>query len=414
MPAADKDVPAILLPTGLPAADAHAPAAGAAQQRFEDAALAARRIAHDYGNLLTAILGFSDLALAQVGPDARWRPYLAEIHRAAVQGARLTDRLRLLAPRPTPPGAVASLARVMDAEEERLRPLWGAHVHFRRDLPNDLPPVAAEPDSVRQAVAALLDNAGESLDGEGTVTVTVSARPVSLTAEACSGLSGRPRPGPCVEVAVADTGRGLSPEARQRLLREPFFTTKPGHCGLGMIAVPTALAAAGGGVRLDAGPKGGTVARLYLPAAAAAPPGGEHILVVDDDPMVLRLVCATLKGAGYRPQPAADAAEALAAFARAAADPFRLVLSDVRMPRMGGLELARRLRERDPAVHVVFMSGQVGEDFPPSGPPAGDVALVSKPFRPEGLLRAVRAALDGRTRPAALPGTEEKLPQRSP
>src|SRR5262249_57746443 len=114
----------------------------------------------------------------------------------------------------------------------------------------------------------------------------------------------------------------------------------------------------------------GAGVRLALPAApAAAPvpipapgPRGERVLVVDDDPLILQFVCATLERAGYRVQPAASAAEALQSYAAAAGDPFRLVVSDVIMPDVSGVDLARRLLGRDAGVRVLFMSGQVAGD----------------------------------------------------
>jgi DNA-binding NtrC family response regulator len=112
-------------------------------------------------------------------------------------------------------------------------------------------------------------------------------------------------------------------------------------------------------------------------------------------------VCTTLEQAGYRPQPAASGAEALEAFCAPAGEPFRLVLSDVIMPSMGGVELARRLRRLDPNVNLLFMSGQVSAELTGENIGNWNFHLLQKPFRAEGLLHAVRTALDrGSGRPA--------------
>src|SRR5262249_20680509 len=155
---------------------------------------------------------------------------------------------------------------------------------------------------------------------------------------------------------------------------EPFFSTKPRHRGLGLPIVFGILRSFQGGFRIDAGPIGGTQVRLYLPSAArpAAPvpeearPAsvqGDRMLVVDDDPMVLRLVCATLEQSGFRAAATTSGAEALTTYTAAGEDQFGLVLADVLMPEMNGIELARRLLRLDPSVNLLFMSGQVLSDL---------------------------------------------------
>jgi DNA-binding NtrC family response regulator len=142
---------------------------------------------------------------------------------------------------------------------------------------------------------------------------------------------------------------------------------------------------------------------MYVPVAVAPVPAvtvgkqvgkGDRILVVDDDKSILRMICATLERAGYRVEAATSAEEALTCYATAAQDRFDLVLSDLAMPRVTGVDLARKLLTRDAQVRVLFMSGQA-----PNEPLRPDIAargfdFLSKPFRPDGLLRAVRGAID--------------------
>jgi DNA-binding NtrC family response regulator len=162
------------------------------------------------------------------------------------------------------------------------------------------------------------------------------------------------------------------------------------------------------------------VARLLLPVAdvpvsavvpAVAPAPGsaaphEKVLVVDDDPMILQFVSTTLEQAGYRVTAVTSADEALSSYVAAGSDPFCLVLSDVVMPRANGVDLARRLLTHNADARILFMSGQVSPDFARADFADRDFDLVSKPFRPEGLLRAVRGALD-RDRPMSLPSQDE-------
>jgi DNA-binding NtrC family response regulator len=118
------------------------------------------------------------------------------------------------------------------------------------------------------------------------------------------------------------------------------------------------------------------------------------VLVVDDDPMLLQFVARSLEGAGYRPQSVTNTEAALLAHAQVGSDPFRLVLTDVLMPGLSGVDLADRLLQRDPTVRVLFMTGQVSLDYVQQHFRGKSFEVLAKPFRPDGLLRAVRIALD--------------------
>jgi signal transduction histidine kinase/ActR/RegA family two-component response regulator len=385
----------------------------ARQQRLETAADVTRRIAHDFGNVLTGILGFIELALAQQVPaNTALHSHLTEVYRSAQAGAQFTHQLRLFSRRQSTTSRSCLLAGVLAEEEARVRGLdrdgqWALSV----SVPTDLPPVALDADHLRQVLAALLDNAREALAGPGSITV--SARAAELSAADCLGLFGAVRPGPHVEVCIADTGSGLSPEAQRRLFAEPFFTTKPRRRGFGLAIAYGILHAHRGGLRLYPGAEHGALARVVLPAAprsalvphagtaAALGQGngserevGEKVLVVDDDPQVLRYVASTLQQAGYRVQAVSNAEDAWQSYLAQNADPFRLVLSDVVMPRTTGIDLARRLLANDGLVRVLFMSGRVAPDFTRQGLAPNRIDLLTKPFAPDGLLRAVRSALD--------------------
>lgn len=372
-------------------------------QRLDDAARVALRLAHDFGNVLTSILGFGELALGQLEPGSTCHGYVSEVHRAAEQGHELIQRMRWFGRRDGQPADGCSLEGVLGEALARARGQPDLGPQYRLDLTPALPPVAVDPEALRAALDEVLANAREAVAGPGVVCVAVC--PTDLSAEACLDVIGGPSPGAYVEVAVSDDGPGISVDVRRRLLGELFVTTKPRHRGLGLAVVSGILRAHGGGLRLDAGPQGGTQVRLYFPAVPAADPvsgsaggpapaGGERVLVVDDDPMVLQVVCTTLRRAGYRVDAVGGGAEALACYAGAGAEPYRLVLSDVVMPRLGGVELARQLLGQDPGANLLFMSGRVSADFSQANLAGWQFDVLPKPFRPEGLLRAVRAALD--------------------
>jgi CheY-like chemotaxis protein len=274
------------------------------------------------------------------------------------------------------------------------------------------------------ALIEVVMNAREAIDKSGVIRVAARVRELD-SAQALEFVGTPPR-GEYLELAIADSGVGFTAEAKRRVLSDPFFTTKPRHRGLGLAAAYGILSAHYGGIQIVDGPKGGTEVRLLFPVSrqaatvakprsAKGPTAGERILVVDDDLMVLQVVCATLERAGYRVQPMSNGADALAEYDTDSDDPFGLVLSDVIMPRMSGVELARQLLRKDPEANLLFMSGQISPDFAQANLAGWRFDVLSKPFRPDGLLRAVRAALDrsATCAPAAAQGAGLDRPEPS-
>jgi signal transduction histidine kinase/ActR/RegA family two-component response regulator len=395
------------------------------QQNLEVSAAVTRRLAHDFGNVLTGILGFTELALAQQVPTTTpLHNYLSEVYRAAQTGAQLTQQLRLFSRRQASSSRSCPLTVVLGEQEARLFSAREAGVNLRLNVPTDLPAVALDAEHLGHVLAALLDNAREALLGPGSISV--SARPVELSDADCRELYGSLRPGAHVEIIIADTGVGLSPEVQKRLFSEPFFTTKSRRRGCGLAVTYGILQAHRGGFRLYPGEERGVVARVLLPvfspsrvAEAEAQPRagaqtavlhgevvrpterargerarGERVLVVDDEPDILRFVGTCLEHVGYRVDCVTGGEAALTRYFAQPSDPYRLVLTDVRMPGVGGVELARRLLERDPGVRVLFMSGQVSPEFTNQDFAQHAFELLTKPFLQEHLVRAVRAAID--------------------
>ncbi len=244
----------------------HQPPTGR-QYRLDDSAPAVRRIAHDYGNVLTSILGFAELALNNLPKKHPLTEHLTEIYRAAQVGERLTNQLRLFSRRHWPLNQPARVADVASAQAERIRAAFPA-VRVALELAEALPDLSVDREPLGHVLGQLLDNAAEAVVEAGCVRLR--ARNVQLDEPQCAELLGNARPGLFVEVAVEDSGCGLSVEARQRLFVEPFFTTKSQHRGYGLYVVFGVLQSHGGGFLLDPLPAGGTVARVYLPTATVA------------------------------------------------------------------------------------------------------------------------------------------------
>jgi signal transduction histidine kinase/CheY-like chemotaxis protein len=370
------------------------------QGKLEAAAALTSRLAHDFGNVLTGILGFAELSISQLPPDSLPRRYVEEIWQAAQQGARWIQKLQMFSRRRSQPFLPATLPMVVAPEKTRLGPLWEGRVELRVTVPEDLPALGLDAESLREILSQLLDNAGEAFAAPGVVTL--AARTVDLSEQDCQELLGNAAPGAHVEVTITDSGSGFSAEARQRLFVDPFFSNKPRHRGLGLAVVYGLLQSSRGGLRFGPHPDQGTTVRVLLPIARAEEPSpapttaklanGDRVLVVDDDTLTVRFITSVLESAGYQVQGARSAAEAQELYGSGTPG-FDLVLTDVVMPQQDGFDLVRVLQKRDPRLNVLFMScRQDGQDWPQDSV-LRDHDLLLKPFRPEGLLRAVRAAL---------------------
>jgi signal transduction histidine kinase/CheY-like chemotaxis protein len=368
----------------------------ALQGRMENVAQVTGRLAHDFGNILTGILGFAELSLSQAPLDSPQRRYLSEVVQSAQHGAAWVRKLQTFSRRSRAKGPPSQLGATLAEETDRCRQAWGSTIALLVAPADTLPPVAVDAEAVREMLRQLLENAREAITDRGVVTL--SARAANLTEHDALELIGNARPGRHVEITITDTGSGLSSETRRRLFGDVFFSTKNRQRGLGLAMVYTYLAANQGGLRFGPDPEQGTAVRVYLPVAAdrngTSPRGaGEScapVLVVDDDPMVLEVVCNLLTQAGYRVQGTTEPGKAVDLFA-AAAEPFRLVISDVHMPGMNGYEMTRRLRSADPRLHLLFISGHT--DLSPADGQPRDFLLLKKPFESRALMQAVSAAL---------------------
>ena len=235
-------------------------------QRLEDMARVAGRVAHDFDNILTGVLGFTELTQTAVpaGPAHR---HLAELYRVGQQGVELTKRLHLLSRAAGAKPVAMPLAGILADAERRRRKRLPEKVALEVQPALGLPPVMIDAEAIRSALDELLANAVEACADGGKVVV--SAETVTLSDADCRQLLGRAAAGEFVLVTVADSGAGFSPQARARLFVEACFSTKPRHRGLGLPIVYRVLYSHHAGLLLDTDTQGGTVARVFLPVAVA-------------------------------------------------------------------------------------------------------------------------------------------------
>jgi PAS domain S-box-containing protein len=384
-------------------------------QKMEAVGRLAGGVAHDFNNLLTVISGYSELALLRVreAADNDVRDELEEIKGTAVRATSLTQQLLAFSRQQVVRPKLLNLNEVVVEIERMLDRLIGEDVALVVTLDPGVGPVVADAGQLEQVLLNLAVNGRDAMPDGGTLTIETAA--VELGQPLDSEL-GRLEPGRYVRLAVTDSGVGMDAETRGRVF-EPFFTTKElgKGTGLGLSTVYGILEQSGGQVRLDTAPGCGTSVEIYLPVAARAATaeptpaatgpasGSGTILLVEDEASVRDLAQRMLEGNGYRVLSAAGGSEALQLCA-SNDERLDLILTDVVMPGMRGVEVAQRVARLRPGLRVLFMSGHTDNTIDSSM--SGSVHFLQKPFTLVELLDAVREALEA---PAPSLAPEEEL-----
>jgi nitrogen-specific signal transduction histidine kinase/ActR/RegA family two-component response regulator len=370
-------------------------------QRTESIGVLAGGIAHDFNNLLTAIMGQTGMALDQMEPEAPGRDNLEKALRASEKAAILTKQMLAYSGR----GQFAiQPVPINHLIQENLRFLEAAmpkQVRFVLDLEDGLPNVTADPGQLQQVVMNLVINGAEAI-GEAPGTITIRTRAL------CPGTDGfGPWPlgaqdlaeGDYVGLEIADTGCGMPRDVLARVF-DPFYTTKPKGHGLGLSAVQGILRGHRGGLGVESKVGAGTTFRILLPAGgldeAMAPPAeagaaagaGRAVLVVDDEEYLLEVVSDSLAVTGHTCLLARSGEEGLDLF-RLHGSAVDLVLLDLSMPGIGGVETFKRLRALDPGLPIILSSGYAREEAMAQ---LGDLTadgFLQKPYVARDLARIV-------------------------
>lgn len=356
-------------------------------QKLESVGRLAGGVAHDFNNLLQVINGFSEMLLTQMDESNPAREPVAMIRDAGERAAALTRQLLAFGRRQATEPRLINLNQLIREQARLLRPLIGEAIALEVHESDGLGLVMADEGQLHQILLNLVVNARDAMPQGG-----------SLMLETRNAISDA---GHMVVFSVRDTGTGMTEEVRKRLF-EPFYTTKrEGEgVGLGLATVYGIVRQHGGAIEVESEPGQGSTFSVLLPCArqpsdeAALDCGecqkgeGQTVLVVEDDDSVRRLACAALSNYGYRLLDARGPKEALQ-IAISGGRRIDLVLTDMVMPEMSGAELARRLKEWNPGIRVLLMSGYSTQD-----PAADGLEIVPKPFTLPGLAARVRTALD--------------------
>jgi two-component system, cell cycle sensor histidine kinase and response regulator CckA len=369
-------------------------------QKLEAIGRLAGGVAHDFNNVLTAILGSAELLMMDTPPGEHAREEVEIIRDAAARAQDLIRQLLAFSSRQVLQPVVLDLNDLITDLGRMLRRLIGEDLTLDTDLARDLCAVRADPGQVEQVLVNLAVNARDAMPDGGRLAIRTENVDVTDGGDVPAG--------PYVRIEVTDTGTGMDAPTLARVF-EPFFTTKERGkgTGLGLASVYGIVRQSGGHIAVTSTPGVGTSFRIHLPRVDAPvdaapaprvvsvpPAGSETVLVAEDEQMVRVLIRKVLEQAGYTVLLASGGAEALQLAARHAG-PIQILVTDVVMPGMNGRELARRLLELRPDTKVLYLSGYADDAVERHGVLDPGTAFMQKPFSPGALANRVREVLGG-------------------
>ncbi|SNB74673.1 GAF domain-containing protein [Arboricoccus pini] len=377
-------------------------------QRVQAVGTIASGVAHNFNNILGAILGYAEMALEQTGPGSTAGTYVREILSSGRRAADVVEQILTLSRQRDHHLQQVELGDLLDETIRLLEISLAAKVAYVVHKGTSPLTVAADPAEVQQVIMNLARNAAQAMDGEGQVTISLDLEVVTAPRQLSHGELAT---GAYARLCVEDHGVGMSRAVIENIF-EPFFTTKDAGTGLGLATIRVMVTEHQGAIDVESEPGRGSVFTVYLPHAqqVANLPGrtgstfqgqGEIVMIVDDEVGLLRITEEAVASMGCEPMGFSDPHAALAALA-AAPDRFDLVLTDEVMPRMKGIELAARVNAIVPDLPIVLMTGLVSLPSVELIQRVGIKEVVRKPL----LAADLRAVLERQLNPAPQAGTE--------
>ncbi len=374
-------------------------------QKMDSIGTLAGGIAHDFNNLIVVILGFAELALANLDIPGEARPDILEIKAAAERAAELTRQLMAFSRKQPLSTRTLNLNELITGMEGMLRRLLGEDIRLTDAFDPQAGLINADPGQIEQVVMNLVINARDAMPGGGEVILGTSVE--SLVETDVSGWPGA-QAGPHTCLSVTDKGGGMRKEVLDHIF-EPFFTTKAEGkgTGLGLSVVYGVVTQHRGCIRVISQPGKGTTFKVCLPVCAAPsneaqeqkPEAlslrqgkGQPILLVEDDAGVRHFAERLLVRAGYQAVVASDGQEALKVYAQQTPPPS-LLFTDTILPALNGLELATRLCAIQPSLKVLITTGHSNEKVQSGLPMGPGWRMLPKPYTAGELLKAVNDLL---------------------
>ncbi len=373
-------------------------------QKMEAIGQLAGGVAHDFNNILSAIIGYGHLSLMKLRDDDPVRHYIDQILQSSERAATLTQSLLAFSRKQPTKKEHHELNAVIRNFEKFLHRLLREDIEMTIQYSVEQPVIMADRGQVEQVIMNLVTNARDAIPDRGKLIIDVSVRAMD---EAFIRAHGYGKVGDYAMLSVSDTGVGMNEKTKKRIF-EPFFTTKEmgKGTGLGLATVYGIVKAHDGFINVYSEPEKGSVFHVYFPLAqttnAVPEPSGQHpvplkggsetILLAEDDASLRNMTSVVLRGMGYTVIEAEDGNRAVVRFSENRAA-IKLVILDGIMPKMNGLGAYREISARSPNIRCIFMSGYSGEIFAQDGLPNG-TEFMPKPVKPSELLSKVREMLD--------------------
>ncbi|MBS1243394.1 MAG: sensor histidine kinase response regulator, Cache 1, and sensory box, partial [Nitrospirae bacterium] len=372
-------------------------------QKMEAVGLLAGGVAHDFNNVLTAIIGYGNLLQMKLAPTDPLRAYAESILTTSQRAAQLTQSLLTFSRKQVVNPLPLELNGIIMRVEKLLKRLIREDIELRTELTHGNTTVLADSIQVEQMLMNLVTNARDAMPRGGRLTITSAVADLDAEFVAAQQYG---QTGPYVRITVADTGDGMDERTRERIF-EPFFTTKEmgKGTGLGLATVYGIIKQHRGFIDVESKPGAGTSFHLYFPlipknaegpsgrADVALSGGTETILVAEDDEMIRSLTRSVLMEFGYQVIEAKDGDDAVRLFGENR-DRVDLLLLDVIMPRKNGKAAYDEIRGVRPAIKALFMSGYSADMISNEGILEKGISFISKPVSPTELLLKVREVLD--------------------
>lgn len=371
-------------------------------QKMEAIGQLAGGVAHDFNNTLMALNGYCDLMLAQLSENDSLRPFVQEIQNLGSQGANLTRQLLAFGRKQVLCPTVLNINRSIEKMQDMLRRLIGENVELKTILADDLAYTKVDPGQIEQVVMNLTVNARDAMPDGGTLTI--ETRNVNLNQQDARQKNGNQES--YVLLSIYDTGCGMDAATIARVF-EPFYTTKPEGkgTGLGLSTVYGIVKQSDGHIAVESQINAGTVFNIYFPVCDAPSPkrfrgerdsdfsgNGRVVLLVDDNDLVRESLGAILQVKGFTVVSAKDGSSALSEVENKDLQ-VKLLISDIVMPGMTGVQLARTLLERDPEIRVLLMSGYTAENIADQLQSEPRIAFIQKPSSVSEILRTLQRLL---------------------
>ena len=374
-------------------------------QKMESVGRLAGGVAHDYNNISSIIIGYSELALEKIEQSDPLHDDLMEIISAAKRSTDITRQLLAFARQQTIAPKVLDLNDTLESMLKMLRRLIGEDIDLAWLPGAKVWPVNIDPSQVDQILANLCVNARDAIADVGKVTI--ETRNISLDEDYCADHAGFV-PGEYVLLSVSDDGKGMTPETLDKIF-EPFFTTKSlgKGTGLGLSTVYGIVKQNNGFINVYSEPKNGTTIKIYLSRHTGQAVeahsektlefplsrGSEVVLLVEDDASILKLGKRILEDLGYAVLSTKSPSEA-ARLAEEYTGEINLLITDVVMPEINGRELSKQLQTLNPDLKTLFMSGYTANVIAHRGVLEDGVCFMSKPFSKNDMAVKVREVLD--------------------